>query len=135
MYDQKWDENESNSYFEKGLPFPDNYNTRLKVIDRFIRSQDYIQRLHPSTRFDSSLRTVLGYIQENSLFFSLFIAFAIIVLNSWQTYIDKAIAFGASGPADAVAAVLFGFGSQTILTKGVEVAQKWTATRLKPESD
>ena len=46
----------------------------------------------------------------------------------------RAIAFGASGLADIVAAILFGFGSQTILTKGVEVAQKWAVNRSKPES-
>ena len=76
-----------------------------------------------------------GYLKEHILFFSLFITFAVVVINSWQTYLSQTIAFGASGIADIIAAILFGFGSQTVLTEGVGVAKKWAEYRSKPVTE
>lgn len=62
-------------------------------------------------------------------YLALLLTFAIIVLNSWQTYLKEATVFGASGSADYIAALLFGFGSQTVLTQGVGMAKSWAESR------
>jgi hypothetical protein len=51
-------------------------------------------------------------------------------MNSWQTYLNQAIAFGASGLADYIAAILAGFGSQTVLTQGVGMAKSWAESSI-----
>jgi len=66
---------------------------------------------------------------RNLQYLALLITFAIVVVNSWQTYLKQATVFGASGLADYMAALLFGFGSQTVLTQGVGLAKSWAEAR------
>jgi len=63
-------------------------------------------------------------------YLALLITFSVVVMNSWQTYLKEAVVFGASGFADYFAALLFGFGSQTVLTQGVGLAKSWAESRL-----
>jgi len=92
---------------------PTVYNERKSPEDRLKYNQvrDYIWRSR-----------TLQYL-------ALLLTFAIIVLNSWQTYLKEATIFGASGFADYIAALLFGFGSQTVLTQGVGMAKSWAESR------
>jgi len=89
----------------------------------------YQTKKDPEDRFKyNPIKDVL-WRSENLQYVALILTFAIIVVNSWQTYLGEAIAFGASGLADYLAALLFGFGSQTVLTQGVGMAKSWAESR------
>jgi hypothetical protein len=62
-------------------------------------------------------------------YFALFVTFGIVVVSSWQKYLTEAIVFGSSGISDYLAAILFGFGSQTVLTQGFGIAKSWAESR------
>jgi len=52
-------------------------------------------------------------------------------MQSLHIYLTKSITFGVSGIADYLAAILFGFGTQTALTQGVGIAKSWAESRAK----
>ena len=92
---------------------PKSYNARKSSIERLRVNQlvDYMWR------------------SRSLQYFALFITFGIVVVSSWQKYLTEAIVFGSSGISDYLAAILFGFGSQTVLTQGFGIAKGWAESR------
>lgn len=116
------------SYASASASFMD----RRNIEDRFRKTAIFRERARVEERFRGILADFRSFAREHWQYLSLAIAFGIVIINSWQTYLSQVIAFGASGVADIIAAILFGFGSQTVLTQGVGLAKKWAEYRVKP---
>jgi hypothetical protein len=60
---------------------------------------------------------------------ALVITFFIVVLGLWQGFFSTITVFGASGVLDYISAIVYGFGSQTIITQSIGIGQSWVQSR------
>ena len=101
------------------------------VDDQFLNPpKAYDGRSSPEDRLDYNKALDYFWRSRTLEYLALLITFSIVVMNSWQTYLKETVVFGASGFADYFAALIFGFGSQTVLTQGVGLAKSWAESRL-----